>query len=200
MLNSIYTAIDTFLIFFFRLPEVPIMGYMLGIAVLAVICVLLGHLTMTAIIAFNGGQLRQQSRDMVNMQNLSIRALLSKDKPAYKLLNREANEAFGKYFFAQIAVSASSLWPLPFALGWLQMRFEAVEFMLPAPLPLIGDHVGYAFSFIPMYILMRLLIAKIKGHLPQSQAMRRHTQAIRAESEKMISYGDLSTSTTPRSG
>ena len=70
------------------------------------------------------------------------------------------------FFFAQIALAAGALWPVPFALAWMHIRFSDVDFALPFHVPYVGDYVGYAFSFIPMYILVRILFVRLKPHLP----------------------------------
>ena len=164
--TPIIRVLDNMLIFFFRWPDIPIVGYYVGCMVLASICVLMGQATIAAAFFWNQKFIDRDNRQMVHMHNLSIRALMVKDKKAYKNCNKAANEAFGKVFFAQIALSISSLWPIPFAAGWLQMRFEDVVFALPLKLPLIGDHVGFMFSFLPIYILVYILFNQIKGHLP----------------------------------
>jgi hypothetical protein len=134
--------------------------------VLCLICVVLGQLTLAAVFLWNRRRIDDDNREMVRMHNLSIEALRAKDKRAYKACNKEANEAFGKVFFTQIAMSLSSLWPVPFALAWMQTRFSTVAFTLPVRLPFIGYSVGYLFSAIPMYILVYVLFGKIKSKLP----------------------------------
>lgn len=163
---SLYIWIDRFLIFFYRLFDNPSLGYYFGTAVICLISVVLGQLTLGAAFLWNRRSIDHDNREMVRMHNLSIKALLLKDKQAYKLCNKEANDAFGKVFFSQIALSLSSLWPVPFALAWMQTRFSAVAFELPVRLPFIGQTVGYLFSAIPIYILMYILFGKIKSRLP----------------------------------
>lgn len=193
-------AIDQFLIFFFRLSPEPILGYLIGIAVLCLICAIIGSLTVLVITRINSGHLIAQNREMVRMQNLSVKALLARDKPAYTLINREANDAFGKYFFAQITVSVSYLWPAPFALAWLQQRFEGVDFLLPFHIPGTPGTVGYAFSFIPMYILVSILFGKLKKHLRLFDGMDRHLETIQKDAATMVTLADvLPTPEPPRS-
>ena len=191
-------AIDQLLIFFFRLSAEPILGFMTGIAVLCLLCAIIGSLTVLAATRANSNLLIRQNREMVKMQNLSVKALLSKDKPAYKLLNREANDAFGKYFFAQIAISASYLWPAPFALAWLHERFADVDFFLPMTIPGIGDSVSYTFSFFPMYILVSILFSKIKPHIPLFNGMTRHLETIKKDADTMVTIADYMPDPKPR--
>jgi hypothetical protein len=165
-METIIFRIDSFLISFFRLSDIPILGYYLGSTVLSIFCVVLGQATIAVAFLWNRRFIEQDNRSMVAMHNSSLKALAAKDKSSYKKCNRAANEAFGKVFFSQIALAASSLWPLPFAVGWMQTRFFNVNFPLPVALPYIGSDVGYLFTFLPIYILMFILFGKIKRRLP----------------------------------
>ncbi|MFV9644845.1 MAG: hypothetical protein ACNYWU_03380 [Desulfobacterales bacterium] len=176
-LQTVYFNIDAFLIFFYRVTENSVTGYFIGTWVLSLLCVIIGEFTISLAFRFNKEYIDHDNRKMVKMQNLSVQALMAKDKMSYKACNKEANEAFGKVFFKQIALAASSLWPIPFALGWMQTRFLDVEFLLPCRLPALGESVGYAFTFIPMYILARILFGNIKHKLPYFKK----TQKILAE-------------------
>lgn len=188
--KTVYADIDAFLIFFYRITENPVIGYFIGIFVLSVICVIVGEFTISLAFRFNKKYIDHDNRKMVKMQNLSVRALMAKDKMSYKACNKEANEAFGKVFFKQIALAASSLWPIPFALGWMQTRFLDVEFLLPCRLPALGESVGYSFTFIPMYILVRILFGKIKHKLPYFKKMQKMLDEYK-DSEKIMSFSDL---------
>ena len=189
--NTIYLYIDQFFIFFFRFTDNPLIGYYTGIAVLSLISVILGEFTISIAFRFNKKFIDHDNSEMIKMQNLSIHALVAKDKTHYKACNHEANEAFGKVFFTQIALASSSLWPVPFAMAWMQTRFGDVAFMLPGKILFIGDSVGYAFTFIPMYILIRILFSKIEHKLPYFKKMQRILAAYNGKSEKMLSFADL---------
>jgi len=70
------------------------------------------------------------------------------------------------------------LWPVPFALAWMQAHFGRVRFDLAAPLSLIfGQTVGFAFSFIPIYILCRILFRHLHPWLPYFRGVHRLLQA-----------------------
>ncbi|QTA87499.1 hypothetical protein [Desulfonema magnum] len=191
MIHTTFIQIDSFLIWFYRIPETPIIGYFLGTSFLALVCVIFGQITLYAAFWFNKRQIDQDNKAMVRMHNLSMYALAAKDKAAYNACNKEANDAFGKYFFAQIAMGISSLWPIPFALGWMQTRFLEVEFFLPCHVPLIGDSVGYTFTFIPLYILVHIFFGKIKHRLPWFGTMEKILHADDENSEKMVSISEL---------
>jgi hypothetical protein len=189
---TIYQWFDSTAIFFFRLPETPIFGYYLGCAVLSLVCVVVGQITIAIAFFWNKKFIDADNREMVRMHNLSLRALLAKDKRAYKNCNKAANDAFGKVFFSQIALSVSSLWPIAFAAGWLQTRFQDVTFTLPVSLPVIGDQVGFMFTFLPIYILVYILFGRIKGRLPFFRnIIKRLEQYDREDAEKMLSISKL---------
>ena len=194
-MEALYLWIDSALIAPFKLSSVPIIGYYLGCFSLALICVLVGQLTIAVAYLWNRRFIQTDNRDMVSLHNASMKALAVKDKGGYKKCNKAANEAFGKVFFSQIALAASSLWPLPFAVGWLQTRFVQVQFALPVKLPYIGDNVGYLFTFLPIYILTFILFGKVKSRLP----FFRKVSALlnlrsKDDEEKMILLSDLAAS------
>lgn len=184
--------LDAGLISLFRLVDLPIAGYYIGIALICLACVILGQFTLSIAFRFNEGAIRNDNRQMVRMHNLSVRALAQKDKGSYTACNKQANDAFGKVFFSQIALGISSLWPVPFALSWMQFRFFDVGFPLPVSLPLVGDSVGYMSSFIPMYILVYIGFLHVKGFLPYFREEKKKLDAY-AESDKesFLSFADL---------
>jgi hypothetical protein len=152
---------DSFLIWFFRISDIPIIGYYVGTAVVCLICVIIGRLTLITGSRINALYLGRDHQKMIRMHNLSLHALLCRDKQSYQSCNKEANEAFGKMFFSQIALGASSLWVVPFALVWMQSRFGRVLFDLPFSLPGLENSVGFMFTFFPILVLTYLLYARI---------------------------------------
>ena len=191
ILATMLQWLDTAFIFFFRIPETPILGYYLGSAVLCLVCVIAGQITIAIAFFWNQKFIDRDNHEMVHMHNLSVKALLSKDKHAYKSCNKVANEAFGKVFFSQIALSVSSLWPIPFAMGWMQTRFQNIAFPLPFHLPVVGDQVGFMFTFLPIHILVYILFGAIKGRLPFFKTFVKRLEMYDADGEKMISFADL---------
>ncbi len=185
-LDAFYTYIDPLLISVFRLSGNVHVGYALGLIWLAFLVTLLGELTMAGVYLLNRKHFLAQKREMVSHLNLSMKALAAKDKDSYKACNTIANEAFGRNFFSGIALFASSLWPVPFALGWLQFRFATVDFTIP----LVGV-VGSAFVFIPTYIVVRILFSKAKPYLPFFSYMTRLLRKQEANEEKMLTYMDM---------
>jgi hypothetical protein len=159
--------IDPFLISFFRLSDSPMTGFLTGTFCLCMSCVVLGELSISAAIRLNRGHLQALKHEVSQKETLSMQAYAAEDRSSYKVLNKAANDAWGRYFFTMAAYSAGMLWPVPFALGWMQTRFQSVEFELVRPFNrLIGDSVGYSFIFIPMYILARIVFKNLRPRLP----------------------------------
>ncbi|MCA1742349.1 MAG: hypothetical protein ABR542_00635 [Desulfonatronovibrio sp.] len=162
---QIYTYLDAVLIAPYRAFEVPILGFYFGTFILCVWCVLIGEMTFRLAAVANRSHINKLRAQAVKMHNLSIKAIVLKDKENYRSCNKEANEAFGKYFFNMITQGAAFLWPVPFALGWMSIRFSQVEFEMAIYVPIIGNTVGFAAVMIPMYILCRIIWGRLKPHL-----------------------------------
>jgi hypothetical protein len=160
----LYTVIDDILMPFFRFPDSPLAGYYLGTFLLSLACVIIGEYSISLAFRFNKDRITRDYRDINHFQDLSIKALKASDKSAYKACNSIANDAYGKSFFSRISLSASSLWPVFIALGWMQYRFAGVEFRLP----LLSSSLSYGYvpTFIVCYIATRILFGKIKHDLP----------------------------------
>jgi hypothetical protein len=160
---NIYSFLDSILIIVFRFPDNPLTGYYLGIVVLSFMCVIIGEYSMKLAFIVNKKNILRHNHEIDRYQGLSIEALKAGDKPAYKACNSIANDAFGKCFFTQIALSAASLWPVFIALGWMQFRFSGIEIRLPF---LFNSYsFGYASTFITCYIAVRLISGKIRRTL-----------------------------------
>lgn len=187
ILIELYILLDVFLIHPYRLFGNPVAGFFAGTLMLCIWSVLLGELTLPLVLRLNRKHLQKLNNEKVKMHNLSVQALLAKDKPSYQACNRQANEAFGRYFFAMFGLSAASLWPAPFALGWLATRFQNVELDMLLTLPLIGNTAGYTTVFIPMYLLVRILAAKLKKRYGWGV----NIAEVVSTSEKMIQWRDI---------
>ncbi len=149
---------DAGLIFFFRLAADPAIGFYLGSMVLALLAVVAGDISQALAHRANRSHFQKQTTDMVHLHNLSIKALRQGDKEGYTAANRLANDTFGKAFFTRAALFTVSIWPVPFALGWLSGRFQGVEI----PLPLVDHAVSYNTVFLPLYILVRMAYSRLK--------------------------------------
>lgn len=175
--SQFYYVIDPYIICFYRMTGIGIVDYMTGTFCLSMMAVVVGELTISLALRFNTGYLSGLSSQMTEKEMLSIQAYESGNMAGYKALNKEATDAWGKKFFAMMAHTAAILWPVPFALGWVQTRFGGIEFPIAFPFSLVTDTVGYSFSFFPIYVLARIVFGKFRPHLPYfSSVHRRLTQ------------------------
>ena len=187
-MNTLYLTLDPWLIRAYRLPENPVAGFFLGTFALAWLCVLAGEISVRATLGINERHYGKLRRRTVRMHNLSVRAILAKDKESYRACNREANDAFGRYFFSQFAVGAAAFWPIPFALGWMALRFEGIAMDLPFRMPTIGDSVGYVGIFFPIYMLCQMIWRRIPKQRPGTSPV---SDAAEDREERMVSWADV---------
>jgi hypothetical protein len=165
-LNQFYLTIDSTIISFYRLSGIPMLDYMIGTFILSIIAVIIGELTVSLALKANMPYINGLAKEMKTKEHLAIKAYEKGDQTGYKALNKQATDAWGKKFFSMMGHSAAILWPIPFALGWMQMRFHGIEFDMVYPVSLVIPSVGYTFSFFPIYILARILFGKVRPWLP----------------------------------
>lgn len=183
--HMVYEFLDPWLIGAFRISDNPYVGFAFGIFWICLLTTVIGELCMAGIYFLNKKHFAKINHDMVDHHNLSIKALGAKNKKAWKACNSIANDAFGKNFFSHIALFASSLWIVPFGIGWLFYRFGEVDFIVPY----LGK-VGPSFIFIPAYILTRYLFGKAKPWLPVFRTIQRKIKENEGE-DVMMSYMDI---------
>jgi len=183
--DAAYPYVDAALIFFFRLPGHSTAGFYLGTLVLCAAAVVVGEATYILAYMLNRRHYESGQDEMVRMHNLSVQAIAAKDKASYKAANSLANESFGKSFFAQAALFCASLWPVPFLLGWMSLRFRGVG------IPFFGLSVSYVAVFLPTYILCRYGFSKIKGRLPFFSKAQATMRQMAEKREKILSWADL---------
>lgn len=157
-----WTALDGFLVSLYRLTGWTVADYFIGTSLLALITVLIGDFTTSLVYRANRSYFDRLNSRLGELHELSLEALRLKDKTSYRSVNREANDTFGLVFFGMFGLSASYLWPCFFALAWMQTRFSGVAF----PLFLTDWLVSYVFTFIVIYVLVRIIFAQAKPHLP----------------------------------
>lgn len=174
LFDTLVQQADRFLIGFYRFTGYSLVDYFIGTAILAFLCIVIGELSISLAIRFNRRYLDSMSREMKQKEMLSIAAYQAGDREGYRSLNKEATDVWGKHFFTMVAYSAGILWPIPFALGWMQMRFSDVEFDLAFPLSLVfGKSVGYIFTFIPIYIFCRIIFKHMRPYLPYFRGVQK---------------------------
>jgi len=155
-------ALDPILITFYRLTGDPLTDYYLGTFLLASLTVLAGEFTISLVFRANRRHLEKLNSRYQDLNRLSTEALERGDMESYRACNKEGNDAFGQLFFNKFGLSAASLWPIFFALAWMQERFSEISL----PLPLIGLEINYFFFFLLCYILARIVFGKLKSKLP----------------------------------
>lgn len=198
-MQSIFFALDPFFIAPYRWISNPEVAVWMGSLVLSLWCIFAGEISSIFIYHVNRAYYAKLNEKMVRMHNLSIEAIKQKDKANFKAANTWANEYFGKVFFAQAAFFAVSLWPVPFALGWMQTRFTGVDIVSVPMLSLDFSRfsftnlstdfissttlsLGYAFVLLTCYIAMRYALYKTRKYIP----LLRNIEAMREEDAKLI--------------
>ncbi|OQX66103.1 MAG: hypothetical protein B5M55_01170 [Desulfococcus sp. 4484_242] len=170
---------DSLLISLYRIIPDPLPAYLLGTFLLCFLCVIAGELTVSVALRFNRRYFNEMTEEMIRKEKLSMAAYEAGDKESYRALNKEATDVWGKRFFTMVAYSAGILWPIPFALAWMQTRFHGIAFPLAWPLSIaFGETVGYTFTFIPLYILCRIVFKYMRPHLPYFRGVQKLLDAI----------------------
>jgi uncharacterized protein YneF (UPF0154 family) len=180
---SFLLPLDPYLIWFYRLPGNAYVGFILGTLVLVLICLVIGDITFFLATRIMGKHLERVAGEALKYQDLSIQAAKAGDKYSFKAANQVANDAFGQSFFSLCALSMARLWPVPFALAWMQYRFLELGF----PIPGTPWSLGYIGAFIIIYALAYFLIKHIVRRLPFS----RQTAAIPAADPGHAGAADL---------
>ena len=151
-MTSFWWDVDPFFIWAFRLLPAGALAFVVGCTVLALLAVVLGNVSSVVVQGLNRGWYRRQYEEMIRMHNISVDAVAHGSKDAYLAANKEAMEAFGKYFFSQAGVFTVSLWPVPVVLAWMDLRFRE------APLEIFGWNIPYFVVFLVTYIGVRLVV------------------------------------------
>lgn len=182
-MQSLYVTLDPIFIAPYRWFSEPAIAFWIGSLALSLWCIFAGEISSIFIYRVNRAYYAKLNEKMVHMHNLSIEAIKLKDKENFKAANKWANEYFGKVFFAQAAFFAVSLWPVPFALGWMQSRFTGIDIVSVPMLSLDFNKLslteiptnffssttlslGYAFVLLTCYIAMRYLLYKTRKYIP----------------------------------
>jgi len=147
-MQPVMQALDPYLIFCYRLTGWAGLDFILGTAVLALLCLGLGRATALVVLRMLQPRLEKYGAEAARYQELATTALRAGDKAAYKAANTLANEAFGHTFFQQVALSAAYLWPIFFALAWMQYRFLE----LAVPIPGTSWSLGFIGAFLLIYL------------------------------------------------
>ncbi|MEW6448543.1 MAG: hypothetical protein AB1426_10725 [Bacillota bacterium] len=180
---GLLNLIDCMLISMYRFSGHPVADYFIGTFLLALLAVVLGELTISIVFKVNRKHIDRLNNRLMDTHNLSMQAWENGDKQSYSACNQEANDAFGRVFFNMVGLSAAALWPVFFALAWMQLRFLDVRF----PVPFTGWSVNYVVTFLVCYIAVRMAFGLVKTHLPYFKGVSRLLQTYEEESERMSS-------------
>jgi len=156
-MHPFYRALDPYLISFYRLTGHAWADMVLGTMVLALIALFIGKITVFLVYRLTRKHVDLYADEAMRYQNMSMDALKAGNKEAYGVANELAKEAFGHSFFQQSALSAAFLWPVFFALAWMQHRFLDVEF----PIPGTEWSLGFIGAFIIIYVTTYLLVKRL---------------------------------------
>jgi len=161
-MHPLFLFLDPYLIWFYRLTGHEYVNFLLGTLALAGFALIIGEFTISLAFLATRKRIDKFSAEALKYQDLSIEALKAGDKESYRAANKLANDAFGHSWFMQIALSAAFLWPVFFALAWMQHRFLELEFSLWFS----GWSLGYIGVFILLYIPVVILFKRVKHRLP----------------------------------
>jgi hypothetical protein len=186
-MHSFFRFLDPYLIWFYRITGHPWADFLLGTMTLAFLALLMGECTIALAFLAARRRIDQTTAEASKYQNLSINALKAGDKETYQAANKLANDAFGKSFFLQIALSAAFLWPIFFALAWMQHRFLEVEF----PIPYTKYSLGYIGVFILLYVAAYLLFKRVKYKLPYFRKIKVILETYNSRVHEVKSLTDL---------
>ncbi|MBN1104592.1 MAG: hypothetical protein JXL84_14335, partial [Deltaproteobacteria bacterium] len=134
-----------------------------GTFVLALWATLLGELASAAAYRVNRQAIEKSSKRALYYQEQSLKARQAKDEKAYKMINKLANEAYGKSFFLLMAMGMGSLCPAFLAAAWLNERFG--EFVFSLPIWAGGFELNFLAPFIILYIAARILMKEVRPRI-----------------------------------
>jgi uncharacterized membrane protein (DUF106 family) len=186
-MHPFYLWLDSGLIWFYRLSGSAEVNFLLGTLVLAVLSLLVGEFTAFLASFLVRRHFERAAGEAKRYQDLSMEALKAGDRPAYEAANQVANEAFGKSFFMQVALSATFFWPIFFALAWMQYRFLEIAF----PLPFIGFSLGYTGAFVILYIAAYCLFTALRRRLPYFRRLKESMGASARPARNLKGFADL---------
>jgi hypothetical protein len=182
-----FQMIDPYLVWCFRITGHSLADFLLGTLILALLTMIIGEMANFLAFLALRKQLEEVTAKAAKYQDLSVEALMAGDKPSYKAANHLANEAFGKAFFMQVALSAGFLWPVCFALAWMQYRFQELEY----PIPFTGLSLGFIGVFILIFIPVYILFRRVKSRLPFFRRLNTSLENCDRKRRGLKTFGDL---------
>jgi len=151
---------DAIFISLYRLTGNPLWDYFIGTFLLALLSVLVGQGTAFLVLSANRNHLENLDSRFATLSRLTASAMEMGDMQSYKSLNKEANDAYGQVFFNRFGLSAASLWPVFFALAWMQEHFAHILI----PIPFLDSKANYFVIFLGSYIMARIFFSRARRH------------------------------------
>jgi hypothetical protein len=188
-MHSAYLVVDPYLIWMYRITGYAFVDFMLGTFLLAFIALILGEFTISVVFLITRKRIDKVTDEIIRYQNLSMDALQAGETAAYNAANKLANDAFGRSFFMQIALSGAFLWPIPFAMVWMQYRFADLEF----PLLFTEHSLGFPAVFIVLYAAAYLMFRRVKYKIPYFKGIKNILDSYDLGNRKMKTLADLVT-------
>jgi len=151
----------------------PVADFFIGTFLAALLATVIGELTISIVYLANRNHLENTRKNMAESHNRSMDALRAGNKKDWRVHNKEANDAFGKFFFNSIAMGAAMLWPCFFILAWMQTQY----LNMIIPIPFTGWVVNYIVVFLICYILARILFNMVRPTLPYFKRIQKMLDA-----------------------
>jgi hypothetical protein len=186
-MHPIFLLLDPYLIRLYRLTGYAPVDFVIGTFTLALAAVIIGEFTISLAYLATRKRIDRVADETIKYQNLSIDALTSGDKQAYRAANRLANDAFGHSFFLQIALSAAFLWPICFALAWMSYRFGEIEF----PVPYLHFSFGYIGVFLILFVAAYFVFKPVKYKIPYFRRIKEMLKASSLTARNLKNFGDI---------
>ncbi len=167
-MHPLWMLVDPYIIWFYRLTGYAFADFLLGTFVLAWMALLVGEFTISLVFLAARRRIDAATEEARHYQDLSAEALSAGNKEAYRAANKLANDAFGRSFFMQIALSSAFLWPVFVALAWMNQRFADLDF----PLLFTDYSLGCVGVFMVLYVAAYLIFKKTKDKLPYFRGIK----------------------------
>ena len=153
---------DPYILALYGLTGMRAADGLIGTFLLALVVVVVGEFTISLVFRVNRRHLDRLNDNLAKFSELSQEALRRGDEASYTALNKQANDAYGQVFFNRFGLSAASLWPIFFALDWMQPHFAETGIAVP----FYPAGANYVVVFLICYILARIVFGRLKRHLP----------------------------------
>lgn len=154
--------LDPYILSLYALTGTEALDGLVGTFLLALAVVVIGEITLSLVFKANRRHLDRLNDNLAKFSELSQEALRRGDQPSYQALNKQANDAYGHVFFNKFGLSAASMWPIFFALDWMQPHFAESGIAVP----FYPGGVNYVVVFLVCYVAARIVFGRLKRHLP----------------------------------